>query len=463
MSFKTLLVLFLIASSARLTALLFTNFDLFGDEAQYWLWSEDLDFGYYSKPPFLSWAIAVWASVFGNSFIALKTLPFVMYFFTSFVIYFVSLEIYRNKKLATITCFSFYLIPAVSVSSFLLSTDVMLVFFWSICLLVLLKIKKNPSKLNFLLLGIFLGLAFLVKYAAIYFILCLIILVIFDEEYKKIFNIKNKLFYIFPITTTFVVFPNIVWNFNNAWITLSHTSDNAGLDRASINIMGGIEFLLSQALMLGPILVLFFLFSFKKNKINFENVFLIIFSLPIFIVVFVESVLVRANANWAAVGLVSVLIFLITHAHNYSKHILNLTNFLNFTVCLVFCYLIGTTSNFQAFDRINGISSFASFLYIGPLSSTKHLIVQDRLLYSSLSYYLKDSEKIILTPYVPGSVYSSHFQINKPLNKTFDKDFVFLGDIKAIKYLDNKVVIKKITTKKTKFKKEPIKIYEISF
>ena len=107
MSFKTLLVLFLIASSARLTALLFTNFDLFGDEAQYWLWSEDLDFGYYSKPPFLSWAIAVWASVFGNSFIALKTLPFVMYFFTSFVIYFVSLEIYRNKKIGNHNLFFF--------------------------------------------------------------------------------------------------------------------------------------------------------------------------------------------------------------------------------------------------------------------------------------------------------------------------------------------------------------------
>ena len=463
MSFKALLLLFLIASFARLAALLFTNFDLFGDEAQYWLWSKNLDLGYYSKPPFLSWAIAVWTSVFGNSFVALKMLPFVMYFFTSFVVYLVSIEIYRDKQLAIITCFSFYLIPAVSVSSFLLSTDVILVFFWSLCLLILLKIKKAPSKLNFLLLGIFLGLAFLVKYAAIYFILCLVILLFFDKTYKKIFNIKNKLFFIFPLTTTLVVFPNIVWNFNNAWMTLSHTSDNAGLNRATVNLLGGIEFLLSQAVMLGPILLLFFVFSFKKNKINFESVFLIIFSFPIFTIVFVESVLVRANANWAAVGLIAILIFLIHHAHKFSKHILSMAHFLNFAFCLIFCYLIGTTSSFKSFNRINGISSFANFLDIGPLSNTKYLIIQDRLLYSSLSYYLKNSETLILTPYVPGDDYSSHFQISRPLPRTFNKNLVFLGDINAIKYLDNKIVIKKITTKKTKFKKEPIKIYEISF
>jgi len=237
MNIKISLVFFLIAASVKLIAVFITVFDLFGDETQYWLWSKSLDFGYYSKPPLLSWIIAVWTSLFGNSFVALKILPFVMYFFSSFVIYLVSLEIYKNKQLAVITAFSFYLIPAVSVSSFLISTDVLLIFFWSLCLLVLLKIKDFPSKLNFLLLGIFLGLAFLVKYAAIYFVLCLIILVISNRTYRKIFSIKNKSFFIFPLTSLLVIFPNIMWNFNNSWVTLSHTSDNAGLQRASINIL----------------------------------------------------------------------------------------------------------------------------------------------------------------------------------------------------------------------------------
>ena len=36
-----------------------TNFNLFGDEAQYWLWSKNLDYGYFSKPPLTSWLLFV--------------------------------------------------------------------------------------------------------------------------------------------------------------------------------------------------------------------------------------------------------------------------------------------------------------------------------------------------------------------------------------------------------------------
>ena len=44
----------------RLVALFRTPLELYPDEAQYWLWSRTLDFGYYSKPPVIAWAI--WAT-----------------------------------------------------------------------------------------------------------------------------------------------------------------------------------------------------------------------------------------------------------------------------------------------------------------------------------------------------------------------------------------------------------------
>ena len=36
------------------------------DEAQYWRWSEKLDFGYYSKPPLVAWVIAASTALFGD-------------------------------------------------------------------------------------------------------------------------------------------------------------------------------------------------------------------------------------------------------------------------------------------------------------------------------------------------------------------------------------------------------------
>src|SRR5437870_5283804 len=42
----------------RLIGLKFSLVDLFFDESQYWAWSRELAFGYFSKPPLLAWIIA---------------------------------------------------------------------------------------------------------------------------------------------------------------------------------------------------------------------------------------------------------------------------------------------------------------------------------------------------------------------------------------------------------------------
>ena len=43
----------------RLAALYWNATDLFFDEAQYWAWSEQPAFGYFSKPPLVAWLIRV--------------------------------------------------------------------------------------------------------------------------------------------------------------------------------------------------------------------------------------------------------------------------------------------------------------------------------------------------------------------------------------------------------------------
>ena len=113
----------------KLIAIYLTNFDLFGDEAQYWIWSQSLDFGYYSKPPFVAWIISFFTFFLGNSFVIIKIIPIIFYIISGYVVYLLSLELFNNKIQAVLTAASFYLMPAVSFSSFLLSTDVFLIFF----------------------------------------------------------------------------------------------------------------------------------------------------------------------------------------------------------------------------------------------------------------------------------------------------------------------------------------------
>ena len=79
-----------------------TNFDLFGDEAQYWVWSKSLDLGYFSKPPLLAWIIAAFSFLFGDSFEVLKFLPVLMYVLTSCAVYLLYKKLYKDKTESTL-------------------------------------------------------------------------------------------------------------------------------------------------------------------------------------------------------------------------------------------------------------------------------------------------------------------------------------------------------------------------
>jgi len=41
----------------RLAAVRLSPLQLYADEAQYWVWSRHLDFGYFTKPPLIAWLI----------------------------------------------------------------------------------------------------------------------------------------------------------------------------------------------------------------------------------------------------------------------------------------------------------------------------------------------------------------------------------------------------------------------
>ncbi|MBC7667769.1 MAG: 4-amino-4-deoxy-L-arabinose transferase, partial [Gemmatimonadaceae bacterium] len=54
-AWRLTLVLVGVLTILRVVALFTTPLELYPDEAQYWLWSRHLDFGYFSKPPMIAW------------------------------------------------------------------------------------------------------------------------------------------------------------------------------------------------------------------------------------------------------------------------------------------------------------------------------------------------------------------------------------------------------------------------
>ena len=81
----------LVLGSVTLLALRMFEFTFSGaglhvDEAQYWLWSRDLQWGYFSKPPVLVALIKVSTALFGNSLLGVKALAMTCWILSAWVL-----------------------------------------------------------------------------------------------------------------------------------------------------------------------------------------------------------------------------------------------------------------------------------------------------------------------------------------------------------------------------------------
>ena len=458
--FLCVIILFL----TKVVAINFTVFNLFGDEAQYWLWAKNLNFGYFSKPPFLAWALGFYTGVFGDDFIVLKMMPSIVYFITALALYDLCKNLGLNKNNALSCSLLFLFIPAVSFSSFILSTDIFLLLFWTLSLSILIRIRKYPKKINFVLLGIMLGLAFLSKYAAIYFLICLLLYIVFDKEFRVVVS-KNYFGILLSFLCIFIIIlPNIYWNFNNGWVTFQHTSDNANFRSIEINLYRGFEFLVIQALMLGPLIILGVMVNYRKFKLEGNQKFLLIFSVPILLLVFFEAIIVRANANWAAPALISLFLFFYINIIKSKTVFYKLNMFFNFSFCLVFFILVGISYPAEIFKRISGLKNFAENIYsTGKNINVLDFVVSDRLMFASLSYELRGKNVLIHMPHKKNDKITNHFKITSPLKKEMNKNFILIGSPNDIVYLVNSHIINKKKQLEEKFTNKKINIYEVIF
>ena len=253
-----------------------------------------------------------------------------------------------------------------------------------------------------------------------------------------------------------------MWNLNNGWLTLGHTSNNVNFQNINVSFLRGVEFLFIQILMIGPVLFFGWVLSIKKTAFDYQNVFLLSFSIPIFLIVLVESIVVRANANWAAVALISFFVFLL-RSLVCAKNFIVFFNFITNFIFGVFLFLlISFSSNYKVFNRISGIKEFSKEIK-NNINGLSNIVVTDRLLYSNLSYELREEGLNFFMPLSPDEKITKHFQINSSLNKNMNIGFLFLGNLSDISYLTNIPKTNLIKEYRPVFLSSTVKVYEVTY
>ncbi len=141
---KKFLVIAFLITILRFIYLFLNQRDLEVDESQYWIWSQHLAWGYHSKPPLISWIIHFMTAWFGNSEAIIRLFSPLVYFISAYFMFLIASNLY-NRQIGFWTGISFLLLPGVSYSSTIASTDPLLLLFWSISFMLLSKLYKQKE------------------------------------------------------------------------------------------------------------------------------------------------------------------------------------------------------------------------------------------------------------------------------------------------------------------------------
>ena len=306
--------------------------------------------GYFTKPPMIAWIIAFSTNIFGQEEWAVRICSPIMHFLISITIWIGTYSIFGSKS-AKIAALIWIFTPAASLGSFIISSDTPLLLFWTFALVTVLILLKESNIILSILLGLTVGLAFLSKYAALYFIIFFLLWWIIYDRGK---NFKANKLILILFTCIIVVSGNLYWNYVNDFVTLNHTVSNADLSIITLNFNNMIEFIASQLLVFGPILMLLFLFlvfqSFYKNK---SLSLLAMLSLPIIILITIQSYLKIANANWAITAYIAASIILSSFVVNNKRKYIRFFFKIGITtnvVISVFILSVTTTGSLYPFE-----------------------------------------------------------------------------------------------------------------
>jgi 4-amino-4-deoxy-L-arabinose transferase-like glycosyltransferase len=295
-----LLIAFGAILAFRIVAVYFSQIDLDRDEAQYWTWSRDLAFGYFSKPPMIAWVMRGASEICGNTEACIRAASPVLHTLSAFAIYLAGRALYGDR-VGFWSAIIFDTLPAVSFSSNLITTDVPLIVFWSFALYFWVMLVKRQTMGFAVLFGVALGFGLLTKQAMIYAVLCVACHAVFSREARE--ALKGGRAIVAALVAAALFSPDVIWNAQHGFPTVTHTGTNIGWKYPYFHPVRMLEYIVIQFGIFGPILFVVFLrtaWRESRGASDSGKILLLSFSIPVLALLLVQSLLSKAHGNWSA-------------------------------------------------------------------------------------------------------------------------------------------------------------------
>ncbi|MGA0602458.1 ArnT family glycosyltransferase [Caulobacter sp. KR2-114] len=278
--------------------------ELYPDEAQYWLWSRSLAFGYFSKPPLVAWIIAA------STALGRDTEPFVrlasplLHAAAALAIGRAGLRMQGGWAGAAAGAL-YSLSPGVALSAFVVSTDAPLLLSVSLALWAYVWLQQAVGRERLsaaAALGAALGLAMLAKYAALFAVAGVLLHAAISPQARRAWSPATAGVAI--VAFLLLIGPNLAWNLGHGFATVAHTASNADWAGRRFQIVPVLTFLAAQFGVFGPIPFALLLgagiWLAARRRLTAQDQLLLCFVLPPLLAIAGQAFVSRANANWAA-------------------------------------------------------------------------------------------------------------------------------------------------------------------
>ncbi len=271
---------------------------LANDEAYYWMYSRNIDYGYFDHPPAIALLIKVGFAIFQNE---LGTRLIVVLMGTLFIWLLFLLTNRRNFPLFFVMVCS---VSCLEAYGFIAVPDAPLLFFTATFFLLYRRWSENDQFVNSLLLGLNIAALLYCKYHGL--------LIIFFTLLSNPSLFKNKRFYLLVIISVIAYLPHIIWQVRNDYPSYQYHVLTKSQD--PYQPIDTLVFILGQLMIAGPFTSLLLFYTAFRYRIQNLTEKALKYTLVGFMVFFLFSTLnAPVEANWTVAAFVPMLIL----SYNY--------------------------------------------------------------------------------------------------------------------------------------------------
>jgi len=226
------------------------------DELQYWLWSESLAWGYYSKPPGIAFAMAQWRLIDPEGEV-LRALPQILLLAACALVIPLAREAGLDARCARLAALLMACTPFLGFAQWFATTDALLLLFWNLSLLAAWLAFQRGGVRYWAMLGIVGALGVLSKHFMPFFLLGLLAFAVWE---KRRDNTVWRGLAVAAVVAGLLLAPHLHWLLSHPDNTLTHLADlQSARGKANTALgpawMRGLEFALAQCIGIGPLLI----------------------------------------------------------------------------------------------------------------------------------------------------------------------------------------------------------------